>query len=191
LLTAAAGLMADRGFTNTSIRKVANETGFSLAGMYYYFKNKEDLLYQIQYRTFASLLAEQEQSLNEGDDAEAKLRRLVRNHLSYFTNNFNELKVCTFELQSLQGERYREIELLRRRYFRCLAHVIAEIVGCSEAEAETNQLVRHYTLFVFGMLNWIFMWFDPERDDSVEQLGDEMIALVLHGLDSDQDTTES
>jgi len=181
--------MANRGYTNTSIRKVAHETGFSLAGMYYYFKNKEDLLYQIQYRTFASLLAEQEQSLNEGGDAETKLKRLVRNHLSYFSHHFNELKVCTFELQSLQGERYREIEMLRRRYFGCLSHVIAEIVGCSDAEAEANQLVRHYTLFIFGMLNWIFMWFDPERDDSIERLGDEMITLVLHGLEGEQGAT--
>jgi hypothetical protein len=37
-------------------------------------------------------------------------------------------------------------------------------------------------LFVFGMLNWIFMWYDPERDQPVERLGDEMVDLLLGGL---------
>jgi AcrR family transcriptional regulator len=150
--------------------------------MYYYFKNKQDLLYQIQHRTFASLLEEQGRAVAGDDDAEEKLRRMVRNHLAFFTRHFSELKVCTFELHSLDGERYRTIESLRRRYFRCAAGVIGEIIGYKGPHVETDKVVRHYTLFVFGMLNWIFMWFDPDRDAPIEALGDEMIVLVLSGL---------
>jgi AcrR family transcriptional regulator len=182
LLAAAAELMAEQGFAQTSIRNVARETGFSLAGMYYYLENKEDLLYQIQHRTFSALLAEQEQALRESGEPAAKLQVLIRNHLAYFTHHANELKVCTFELQSLQGERYRDIEKLRRRYFRCLAEVVGDILAVDETDAANEQLVRHYTLFIFGMLNWILMWFDPERDAPVEKLGEEMMALVMRGL---------
>jgi len=32
------------------------------------------------------------------------------------------------------------------------------------------------------MLNWIFMWYDPSRYGSVEQIGQEMLDLILHGL---------
>ena len=70
LLTAAASLMAQQGYGQTSIRNVAAKTGFSLAGLYYYFKNKEYLLYQIQRRTFSLLLATQERSLANGGDPE-------------------------------------------------------------------------------------------------------------------------
>jgi TetR/AcrR family transcriptional regulator len=177
LLTAAAGLMATRGFTDTSIRDVAGETGFSLGGMYYYFRNKEDLLYLIQSNTFSSLLALQEETLTAGGEPVDRLRRLVHNHLTYFVNHFNELKVCTFELESLRGERYASVAGLRRRYFACLARVVAELTG----DADESR-VRHRTLFVFGMLNWIFMWYDPERDQPVERLGDEMVDLLLGGL---------
>jgi AcrR family transcriptional regulator len=187
LLGAAARLMAEKGYGQTSIRQVARETNLSLAGIYYYFENKEDLLYQIQHRTFSALLIEQEQVLATGGSPEQKLRRLIRNHLAYFTSHGDELKICTFELQSLQGERYRAIELLRRRYFRCLADVVGELLdgnfpGGVRSRDERERLVRHHTLFMFGMLNWIFMWFDPQRDEPVERLGDEMLALVLRGL---------
>ncbi len=179
LLSSAATLMAARGFTDTSIRDVAGETGFSLGGMYYYFENKEDLLFLIQENTFGSLLELQEASLAAGGSAEERLRRLVHNHLGYFTSHFNELKVCTFELESLQGERYDKVAELRRRYFALLAGVVGELTGDGD-----EGRVRHRALFVFGMLNWIFMWYDAGRDQPVERLGDEMIDMLLGGLAS-------
>jgi TetR/AcrR family transcriptional regulator len=183
LLAAAAALMARKGYEQTTIRDVARETGFSLAGMYYYFENKEDLLYKIQRRTFGSLLREQEGIAADTSDATERLRRLVQNHLSYFVRHADELKVCTFELQTLTEERYGEIEQLRRRYYLVVAQAIAEILAGDSSGTEIGASVRHYTLFVFGMLNWIFMWFDEERDGPVERLGAEMIVLILRGLD--------
>ncbi len=182
LLGVAAGLMAERGFSDTSIRDLANETGISLGGLYYYFENKEDLLFLIQERTFSELLDLQEQALAEGGDAEARLRRLVRNHLRHFVEHFNELKVCTYELESLNSERYAAIAELRRRYYHRLAEVVAEIWGVPGGRGDGDPRVRHASLFVFGMLNWIFTWYDAARDEPVDRLGDEMIALVLGGL---------
>ena len=182
LLGVAAGLMSRQGFSQTSIRDVANETGISLGGLYYYFENKEDLLFLIQQRTFGGLLDLQEAALAEGGDAETRLRRLVRNHLHHFVAHFNELKVCTYEMESLNGERYEIIADLRRRYYRCLAEVVAEVWGVPGDQLEDDPRVRHASLFVFGMLNWIFTWYDAERDEPVDRLGDEMIALVMDGL---------
>ncbi len=186
LLSASADLMARQGFSQTSIRHVARETGFSLGGMYYYFENKEDLLFKIQQRTFSTLLTAQEEAMADGGEAKSRLRRFIRNHLAYFTSHFAELKVCTFELESLQGERYTAIADLRRRYFDCLAAVVGELLEVDTTKAPADGRVRRKALFVFGMLNWIFMWYDPDRDSSVEDLGDEMVSLVLNGLNGDQ-----
>ncbi len=182
LLSASAALMAKRGFSQTSIRDVATATGFSLGGMYYYFKNKEDLLFLIQEKTFGSLLEMQEQAVAAGGSVEERLHRLVKNHLAYFISHFNELKVCTFELESLQGERFENIAQLRRRYYLCMAQVVGEMSGVPGGRVENDQQVRHRTLFIFGMLNWVFMWYDPEKDDPAEKLGEEMVAMVMNGL---------
>ncbi|MEN8007667.1 MAG: TetR/AcrR family transcriptional regulator [Candidatus Krumholzibacteriota bacterium] len=182
LLTVSAELMATRGFSQTSIRDVATASGFSLGGMYYYFKSKEDLLFLIQEKTFGSLLEMQEQAVAGGGPAEERLRRLVKNHLAYFISHFNELKVCTFELESLQGERYENIAQLRRRYYLCMAQVVGEMSGVPAERAETDRQVRHRTLFIFGMLNWVFMWYDPAKDDHAGELGEEMVAMVMNGL---------
>jgi AcrR family transcriptional regulator len=171
--------MARRGYDHTTIRDVSRETGISLAGLYYYFKSKEDLLYQIQHRTFASLL-EQQEGLVAGGDAEEKLRRLVTGHLAFFARNANEMKLCAFELQSLRGEAYKDIEKLRRGYFKLVAGVVRDLAGGDGPRADRR--IRHHTLFIFGMLNWVFMWFDRRRDGPAQNLAGEMVDLVLPGL---------
>jgi AcrR family transcriptional regulator len=130
--------MARQGYEQTTIRDVSRETGVSLAGLYYYVKSKEDLLYQIQHRTFASLLERQEAVAAVGGGAEDMLRALIENHLRFFTE---------------KGK-----------------------------PAEVDRVVRHRTLYIFGMLNWVFMWFDPPRDGPVERVAREMADLVLPGL---------
>ena len=182
LLSASAELMAQRGYSQTSIRDVATATELSLGGMYYYFKNKEDLLFLIQEKTFGALLDMQEKDVATGGTADERLHRLVKNHLAYFISHFNELKVCTFELESLQGDRFENVAQLRRRYYLCMAQVVGEINGVAAAEVENDRQVRHRTLFIFGMLNWVFMWYDPEKDDPAGTLGDEMVAMVMNGL---------
>jgi TetR/AcrR family transcriptional regulator len=182
ILTSAATLMARNGYSQTSIRDVALETGLSLAGMYYYFQSKEDLLYKIQHRTFASLLAEQEEVVAGRGDAAERLRLLIRNHLSFYTRHFNEMKICTFELQSLTGDRFREVEALRRRYYRIMAGIVSELLDGTAPPDGRETSARHYTLFIFGMLNWIFMWFNPERDAPLEDLSDRLVHLALNGL---------
>ncbi|HEX8946579.1 MAG TPA: TetR/AcrR family transcriptional regulator [Gemmatimonadaceae bacterium] len=182
LLAASSALIADKGFEATSLRDVSSALDVSLAGLYHYFDSKEELLFQIQYRTFASLLARQEETLAAPGTAEEKLRRLVLGHLAFFAAHPNELKVCTYELESLKGDRYEKTEAIRRRYYRLMSMVLAELMGIPTTNGKEPRASRHAALFVFGMLNWIFMWYDPARHGSVDQIGDEMIDLVLNGV---------
>jgi AcrR family transcriptional regulator len=182
LLEAASGLMAQRGFSQTTMRDVARETGFSLAGMYYYFGSKEDLLFQIQHGTFSRLLAEQEILAARTDDPEERLRNLLAAHLTFFHEHSGEMKVCTFELESLNGESYEAIEDLRRRYYRLTAGLVAELLGMNDTNARAQARVRHLTLFIFGALNWVFMWYQPKKDVPMARLAEEMTDFVIGGL---------
>ncbi len=189
LISRASALMAERGFSQTSIRDVAQATDLSLGGLYYYFKNKEDLLFLIQDLTFSSLLELQETALGAEVDPRRRLDLMIRNHLEYFTTHFNELKVCTYELETLKGERFEIIGRLRKRYFHCLAKVIADLRGMPEHDALTDPGIRRQALFIFGMLNWIFMWYDPTRDGGTDVLCRDMIDLVMNGLTTNRQDT--
>ncbi len=185
LLARAAALIAEKGFEATSMRDVSQAVGVSLAGLYHYFASKEDLLYQLQYRTFGSLLQAQEEVAEQPGTPEERFRRLLIGHLGFFSHHRNELKACTYELESLTGEPYHTIQSLRRRYYRLMTDVVAEVKDGPPNAAGASRESRHATLFIFGMLNWIFMWYDPARHGPVEQVGEEMLDLVLNGLRHD------
>lgn len=182
LLARSAELIAEKGFEAMSMRDVSAAAGGSLAGLYHYFDSKEELLYQLQYRTFRSLLESQEVIAAQPGSPEERFRRLLIGHLTFFSEHPSEHQACTFELKSLTGERYETVETLRRRYYRLMTSVVAELRDGGEAHTAESKEARHATLFIFGMLNWVFMWYTPERYGSVEQLGEEMLDLVLNGL---------
>lgn len=182
LLTVAAALIARKGFEATSMRDLGKAIEVSLAGLYHYFSSKEDLLFQLQYRTFTALLEAQQEVAAAPGTPEERLARLITGHLTFYEQHTNELKACTFELESLSGEPYQTVEAIRRRYYRMMTGVVASVMDGASSTGKETRKSRHATLFIFGMLNWIFTWYEPSRHGTVEQIGREMLDLVSNGL---------
>ncbi len=59
----AARVFAAQGFDRASIRDVAKAAGMSLAGLYYYDRSKEEMLFDIQNEAFSTLLEAQAEAL--------------------------------------------------------------------------------------------------------------------------------
>jgi AcrR family transcriptional regulator len=182
LLMKAAGLIAEKGFAAMSMRDLQASLGVSLAGLYHYFSSKDDLLFQLQYRTFSALYEQQEKLAAEPGTPDERFRRLLTGHLQFYARHAAELKSCTFELESLRGKPYRIVEEIRRRYYRLMTSAITEVVDGPAAVAGKSRQIRHATLFVFGMLNWVYTWYDRSRHGTVEEISREMWELVLNGL---------
>jgi len=179
VLKAGAAVFAREGYDRATIRQVAAEAGTSLAGLYHYFSSKEELLFLLQCHTFDSILSELQQKLEAVDDPRERLRVVVENHLGHFLAHMDELKVCVHEMASLEGEYYRRVQDLRRAYFRTTLAIVEAIA----AEAGGSPLnARLATLYLFGMLNWIYMWYPAAGKVSDEELADQLVTLFLDGF---------
>lgn len=177
VLTCAAQLFADQGYDKASIRQVARAAGISMPGLYYYVKSKEELLFLIQYHTFGVLAEELESILERAGSPEAHLEEMVDSHVRYLVDHLPELKVCTTELDTLEGEFYSRVLTRRQRYFeqtRALLSRLREQDGGSRVEPNLA------AFYLFGMLNWIVMWFDSERNDPIE-LSESLVEFFLGG----------
>lgn len=177
LLRCAARAFAEHGYEKTSIRQVAQDAGMSLAGVYYYVSCKEELLFLIQYHTFGVLVENMENVVRDSDSPEGRLRAMVSSHVRYLVEHLPELKVCTTELDSLGGEYYRQVLSRRQRYFELTRGILMEMSERGGWSAIHPNLA---TLYLFGMLNWIVMWFDPKRNDP-EELSKSLATLFLDG----------
>ena len=100
----AAEVFAEKGFDGASIRDVAKATDMSLAGLYYYYRGKDDILFDIQNEAFTTLLDQHAEALAGVKDPEEKLQRVIEGHLAFFANHLAEMKVMSRESEALAGE---------------------------------------------------------------------------------------
>lgn len=180
ILNAATYVIARDGYQKASMREVAKTAGVSLAGMYYYFDSKEKMLYIIQFRTFNSLLANLKEKLHGVTDPIEKIQVMIKAHITYFSNNIAAQKVCSHEMESLTGNSYTEILNIRREYYDCTRKIIDQIFDLYVQDCSQDRHIA--TMSLFGMLNWLYRWYDPKRDRSPANLASQMSELFLHGI---------
>ena len=179
ILKASAKIFAEKGFHHTSVRDIARATRMSLSGLYYYFTTKEELLYLIQERCFVTLLQRWEQAGNPQMDVRARIRAFAENHLSFFLHNMPEMKVMAHEDESLTGDFQDKIIVLKRRYVKVIMDLIGELQSQDGGKAID---IRVATFTLFGMMNWIYTWYQPKRDLPFPQLIEQMLRIYFFGL---------
>jgi len=180
ILTEATRLIARLGYEKASMRAVAKAAGVSLAGLYHYFDSKEKILFLIQFRTFGSLLNNLREKLHGVDDPEDQLRVMIRAHLAYFAANIGALKVCSHELDSLAGSAYDETRTIRLEYYELTRAIIDRLL---DTHTTNGSIDRHVTtMALFGTLNWLYRWYDPQRGPSVNTVANQIAGQFLHGL---------
>ena len=177
ILKAASKVMASDGYEGASIRKVAAEAEIGLSGIYYYFKSKDEMLFALQANTFSLLVDSLEERLAESDSAKERLKAIIDNHFHFFSEHMDDLKVCSYEIESLSGKYYDEVLEIRRRYF----HLVKEVVALN-ISADSNTDPNLAALFLFGSLNWIFMWYDPQKNRDIERLSNQLLKIYLEGI---------
>jgi len=185
ILSYAAKVFAEEGYERASIRKIASQMGMSISALYYYFKSKEELLFSIQHQAFVCLIKDLEEKIINVKSAESRLYLLIENHLEFFLSRLNELTICSHEINTLSGDRYNEIEKIRRRYYNIANSIVNEIKKKRKGGALQSSLA---TLNLFGMLNWIYMWFDPHKKKPHKALAGEIYNLFLNGIKSTKRT---
>src|SRR3989442_14271569 len=176
-LSRAAKLFADQGYHSTTMRDLAAATGMSLAGMYYYVRGKEELLYRIQDRCFARVRAGAERAVTGLADADAlePLHAFMRHHVTFFAAHMAEMKVLSHEANSLTGERQRKVSAIKRRYVALLEGLLKDV---APDEPAVERSAAAYLLF--GMMNWIYNWYAPAGEIDPERLA-ELIARTFVG----------
>jgi AcrR family transcriptional regulator len=184
ILRTSARIFAEKGYHSTSMRDISRATEVSLAGLYYYCKSKEELLFLIQDNCFGRVHERLLERLRETTDATAKLRLVIENHLSFFAANMAEMKVLSHEADSLAGDMHAHVTGRKQQYTRLVRRILSEVRQSRQGEGRGGQKVdlTVATYALFGMMNWIYNWYDPRGKLSVDDLVDNLARLFLSGF---------
>jgi AcrR family transcriptional regulator len=180
ILRTAARIFAEKSYHSTSMRDISRATSVSLAGLYHYCKSKEELLFLIQDNCFGRVLERLEQRLENVGDPVTKLGIFIENHLSFFAANMSEMKVLSHEAESLRGDLYAHVSTRKDKYTKLARKILEEVQESHRSKEPIDLTVATYALF--GMMNWIYNWYDPQGKLKVSDLAGNLLRLYLNGF---------
>ena len=180
ILDSAAAVFAELGMDKASMAEIALHGNISKALLYHYYPSKDALIFDIV-RTH---LSELDAALEEADRPEAllpdeRLRRLVRQVLESYRDADDQHKVQLNIAGTLSPEQVAELRAIERRIVRRFSDVIRQINPDLDRD---RPLLMPVTMSLFGMLNWVYMWFRPNGPITREEYADIATTLMLEGV---------
>jgi AcrR family transcriptional regulator len=178
ILKSAAAAFRRRGYHGASVDEIASALEMTKGNLYYYFENKEEILYACHDYSLDVLLGLMAEVHADGSRPEDKLRRLI---LAFVHLMLDELQgtALTLDLQALSPSLMRRIINKRDRFDRGLRQIIQQ--GIDEGRFMPGD-PKMIGFAIMGAVNWITKWFDPSGPMSSEQIGQRFADYLVGGL---------
>jgi AcrR family transcriptional regulator len=180
LLEQAARLFAERGFAGTNLQDVAEAMGTTRAALYYYVKNKDELLTRlVEGVTLEGVTRREEIAQDPELDASSRLHKImaasVAEHATW-PARFRLLDRSEGDLPEPLAATHREA---KRQTLEQFARVLQEGITAGEfIDVDT----RSTALALIGMSTWVAWWFHPGADHPVEPVAALLADLAVRAV---------
>ena len=177
ILSSAAAVFAEMGMEKASMSMIATHSNVSKALLYHYYPSKDALIFDIV-RTHLSELQSAIEAADRPDaPPQERLRQLVKAVLSNYEGRDNEHKVQLNGTSALSPEQLTELQAIERQIVKRFSGVIRDI-----NPAKDRPLLMPVTMSLFGMMNWVYMWFRPNGPITRDEYADIATTLILEGV---------
>ena len=184
ILTQAAELFARQGFVGTSMNEVATACGMSKPALYHYVRDKSDLLFEIA-TTHVNRLHALIDEVAAGDavhpppaDATAHVRRLIERFVLEYAGARHAHRVLTEDVKFLEPTDQARVLDIQRQVVSSFANAIAQV----RPELVAADLHKPLAMLLFGMMNWMLTWLQPNGKLSHADMAPVVADLFLGGL---------
>ena len=177
MLRAAARCFNEKGYSGTSLKDVSAILGLTDAALYYYVRNKEELVYLCYLRAGDVGREALDRAIAEGANGLDTVRRYLRYHLEAMTGERGPIAIMS-EIPSLEPAHRDEILEISRRHSARFEDVLEKgIADGSIAPCD----VRMTGNAIMGSLNWVPKWFHGDADVA-DKVVAEFPAILSTGL---------
>lgn len=178
VLSTAAQLFNERGYHATSLDDIAARLHVSKPTLYYYVKNKDEILIECVRRGLQMMQEGIEQTRKAGGKAIDQLMACMRIYTRIVTQDFG---MCVIRVSDdeFSPENRKELRRLKSGIDMEFRRWVTEGV----AEGSIQPCDPKMTAFVIaGALSWIGRWYQPDAEYSSEEIASQFIATLRDGV---------
>ena len=178
ILKSAAKAFRKLGYHGATVEQIAAALHMKKGNLYYYFKNKEAILFachQYSLDRLMQLLNEVERS---GVSPDEKLRRLI---VAFVHTILDELHgtALFLDLEALSTVHLRAVIVRRDQFDHGVRRIVEEGMGSGVFAGGDPKLLA---FALFGAVNWIPRWYNPEGPASSQTIADQFADFLIAGL---------
>jgi AcrR family transcriptional regulator len=178
ILKAAARAFRRLGYHGATVEQIAGALRMKKGNLYYYFRNKEEILYACHQYSLDRLTALLDEIRQSGLSPDEQLRRLI---VAFVHTILDELygTALLLDLEALSPAHLRSIIVRRDRFDQGVRQVLNEGIGSGAFRAADPKLL---SFAILGAVNWIPRWYNPQGPASSDQIADRFAEYLLAGL---------
>ncbi len=178
ILTSAAKAFRRLGYHGATVEQIAAALQMKKGNLYYYFKNKEEILFACHQYSLDRLLQLLDGIEQAGAAPDAKLRQLI---VAFVHTILDELHgtALFLDLEALSPAHLKAVIVRRDEFDRGVRKVLQEgMANGTFAPADPKFL----TFALLGAVNWIPRWFNPDGPASSQEIADRFADYLIAGL---------
>lgn len=178
VLSTAARLFAENGYHGTSLELVAEALEISRPTVYFYVKNKDEILFECVRIALEMVEAEAQAAMDRGGSAFEQLIAVMRKYAEIITMDFGMCLVRVGD-SPLTEESRRKVHKIEASIDKRMRALVQQSVD----EGDLAPCDPNMAAFVIaGALNSIARWYRPGGGKSAAEICNEFIGMIVNGL---------
>ena len=179
ILKSAAAAFRRLGYHGATVEEIAAALDMKKGNLYYYFRNKEEILFACHQYSLDQLLAALDEIQRSALGPEEKLRRLIVAGVHTILDELHGTALF-LDLEALSPSHLKAIIARRDRFDHGVRRVLQE--GIESGQFARTADAKLLSFAILGAVNWIPRWYDPEGPASSQQIADAFADYLLSGL---------
>ena len=178
ILKSAAAAFRRRGYHGASVDEIASALEMTKGNLYYYFKNKEEILFACHEYSLDKLLNQMAEIEAQDASPDVKLRTLV---LAFVHLILDDLHGTALNLdpEALSPPLLKRIIVKRDQLDHGIRSIIQQGIDQGHFRPGDPKMIE---FAMMGAVNWISKWFDPAGAMTSEQIGEAFADYLVGGL---------
>jgi AcrR family transcriptional regulator len=181
ILRAAAAVFRRRGYHGASIDQIARALKMAKGNLYYYFRNKEEILYVCHDYSLELILKELKAVEHSRLPPDRQIHRLIVSFVHLFIDVLHGTG-WTLEVEALSPPLLKKIIAKRDRIDKGFRRILSHGMRSGVFVERDAKLV---SFVIFGAINWIPRWYDPAGRATSHEIAwvfaDCLVAGLQHG----------
>ncbi|ANU23636.1 TetR/AcrR family transcriptional regulator [Planococcus donghaensis] len=181
IIDAAVIVIAENGYHQSQVSKIAKQAGVADGTIYLYFENKEDILISVFQEKMGVFVDKLEQIIARDLNASTKLGLMIESHFDLLASDIHLAIVTQLELRQSNHELRTKINNVLREYLKLMDKILVQ--GMNNGELDKNMDIRLARQMVFGTMDeTITTWVMNEHKYDLVDLAPKVQRLLLKGM---------